>query len=645
MIGRLQALLRHAFMAVEAVFNRAFGDRINPLYHLGSSGFWLFWIVAASGLYLYVFFSTSVTAAYASVEALSHGQRWIGGVLRSVHRYASDALVLVMLLHMLRQFAFDRLRGFRWFSWVSGIALIWLVYIAGINGFMLPWDRLAQFVAVASFEWIDWLPGFGGTLMRNFVHPDSVSDRFFSLLAFIHIGVSLLMLLMLWIHVQRVPKAELQPPRPIAASFLAMLLLLSLLLPVLSQQGPADLARVVADVELDWFILPALPLLYLWSPGALWLLVIGTSVLLAVLPWLGATRRRGAQHVFQVAMHPGPHHLNLRGGENLLDGGLRHGLALPYECRNGACGLCVCTVVNGRVDPGAFQPAALSAEQRAAGQVLMCCATPLEDVEIEVPVPSLAVGGDAALPIRRARVVAMDLLGPDLMRLRLETIDGEKIAFAAGQYLNIVLDDEQRRAFSFANPPHDNALVELHVRLIPGGRFTTHVFDSMRVGDELRLEGPLGRFTLHASDRPILFVAGATGFAPVKSILEDAFARGVQRPMWLYWGARRPADLYLATLAEHWQREHPHFHFVPVLSDARPEDGWQGRVGLVHEAMLADFADLSGHEIYVCGSVAMVESAVPEFLAHGAHQDACFSDAFHSRPQGPAAAAQPETTR
>ncbi len=161
MIHRLQALLRWVFLRVEGQFNRAFGDRLNPLYHLGSISFYLFWLVAGSGLYLYAFFETGVADAYASVQSLTHTQWFAGGVLRSVHRYASDAMVLTMLLHMLRHFAFDRFRGFRWFSWVSGVALIWGVYVSGINGYMLPWDKLAQFVIVASFEWLDWLPGFG----------------------------------------------------------------------------------------------------------------------------------------------------------------------------------------------------------------------------------------------------------------------------------------------------------------------------------------------------------------------------------------------------------------------------------------------------------------------------------------------------
>jgi CDP-4-dehydro-6-deoxyglucose reductase, E3 len=222
------------------------------------------------------------------------------------------------------------------------------------------------------------------------------------------------------------------------------------------------------------------------------------------------------------------------------------------------------------------------------------------------------------------------------MLIDLALPEGQRITFSAGQYVNIVLPDGARRAFSFANPPQaaGNATIELHVRRVPGGRFTGQVFTTLREGETLELEGPLGRFTLNDSDRPILFVAGATGFAPVKSILEDAFAHGVRRPMQLYWGVRRREDLYLVERVEAWQREHPNFRFVPVLSDLAPDDPWPGRRGLVHEAMLADHPDLAGHEVYACGSVRMVQAAVPDFLAHGLSEQFCFSDAFVAQGGG-----------
>ncbi len=642
MIKLLQRLLRAAFMRAEALFNRAFGDRMNPLYHLGAISFFLFWVIGATGLVLYAFFDTSVTGAYRSVQAITHGGFGLGSVLRTVHRHASDAMLLTMLLHLLRYFAFDRLRGFRSLSWVTGVVLLWLVYIAGANGFMLPWDRLAQFVTQASFEWLDWLPGFGGTLIRNFILPEHVSDRLFSLLVFIHIGVPLLTLLLMWVHVQRVPKAATNPPRPIALALLATLLLLALAAPVASHD-PADLHSVPARLQLDWFILPIFPLLTVWPPAVLWGLVSGGTLLLLLLPWLPP--RRSGKAPIQLTLHPGPARVAARPGETLLEAGLRAGVALPYDCRAGGCGLCMCTVLQGRVDPGPFQPAALTEPMRARGQALMCCAVALEDVELEVEGVGVLSTGSAAAPTRRwqAQVQAMQRMSADLMRLHLALPAGEHIDYVAGQYINIVLDDGARRAFSFASAPPDPAappstagdLIELHVRLIPGGRFTTQVFERMQVGDTIDFEGPLGRFTLNDSARPILFVAGATGFAPVKSILEDAFRRGVQRPMTLYWGVRHAADLYLQDEVARWTQAHANFRYVPVLSEAG--DDWSGRRGLVHEAMLADHPDLRGHEVYACGSVRMVEAAVPDFIAHGLDEQFCFSDAFVPSARAPAA--------
>jgi NAD(P)H-flavin reductase/quinol-cytochrome oxidoreductase complex cytochrome b subunit/ferredoxin len=621
-----RTLLRWLFMRAEALFNRAFGDRLNPLYYLGAIVFFLFWIVGFTGLYLFVFFDTAVNGAYASVEALTHNQRYAGGIMRSVHRYASDGMVVLMMLHMLRYFAFDRLRGFRWFAWVTGVALIWFVYVSGVGGYMLPWDRLGQFVTVASFEWLDWLPGFGGSLIRNVIYPASVSDRFFSLLVFMHIGAPLLTLLLMWVHIQRVPKAGTQPPRPIALGLAAMLLLMSLWQPVTSQGGPADLAMAVGQVALDWFYLGFFPLIYALPLGQTWALAITASLLLALLPWLRLRRGAGRREV-HVEVHPGPRRITAKPGETLLEAGLRAGLALPYECRNGGCQVCVCDVLQGVVDHGMYQAEALTDAMRANGKTLMCCATALNDVAIEVDVESIDPGGVAPVLRREARIESMRPLSDDVMLLKLSLPNGERMDFGAGQYINILLPDGQARAYSFANAPHDNTLIELHVKLIPGGVFSTQVFTTHKAGDTLSIEGPFGRFTLRPGERPILLVATSTGFAPLKSIVEDAFHRGIQRPMRLYWGVRQRSDLYMFSECERWQREHANFTFIPVLS-REPGPGWAGRTGHVDQAILEDFPDLGGHEVYVCGSVQMVSSAVPAFLARGLGEDACFTDVF-----------------
>ncbi|HEX9184181.1 MAG TPA: FAD-binding oxidoreductase [Burkholderiales bacterium] len=627
MLRRLQASLQWCFFKVEGLFNLAFGEKLNPLYHIGQISYYLMWLIVASGLYLYAFFETSVAGASASVEALTHGQPWAGGVLRSVHRYASDGVVLTMLLHMTRHWAFDHYRGFRWFSWVSGLVLLWLVYVAGINGYMLPWDRLAKFTVIATAEWLDWLPVFNGTLVRNFIFEENVNDRLFSLLSFIHIGVPLAALALLWIHTQRVPQARTAPPLPVAITLTVAMTALSLYKPALSQ-GPAQAASAALAVDFDWFYLPVYALLYRWSPGEVWLLVGAGTALLFLLPWL-PPRRKEAGHYMLV--RPDNRIVPVRAGETLLDAGLREGVALPFECRNGGCGKCKVTLAYGAVDYGAYQHDMLTGEERKAGKVLACTATALGDVEIEY-VPTEAPGG-LATRVWNATVKSMDRLSPDVMRVHLSLEGRETIAFYAGQYINILLDDGAKRSFSFATAPGAVEDIELHIRLIQGGRFTTHVFEGMRVGDRVRFEGPLGSFFLREdSEKPMIFVAGSTGFAPVKSMVEYAFARGLKRRMLLYWGVRRLQDLYLGDLPRQWAAEHANFTFVPVLSEPAPEDRWTGRTGLVHEAILADFPNLAGYQVYACGSAAMVEAAHPAFSAHGLAHDDCFSDAFRLAP-------------
>jgi len=628
MLKLIQRAGQATFLAAERVFNRVFGDALNPFYYLGAIAYFLLWIVVGSGLYLYVFFATGVNEAYTSVEHLTHGQWWLGGIMRSVHRYASDAMVLAMVLHLVRHYVFDHYRSFRWFSWVSGLILLWLTYVTGINGYMLPWDGTAQFVTIATAEWLDWLPVFNGALIRNFITPEAINDRLFSLLSFLHIGFPLGVLALLWVHTQRVPGAKTTPPRPVWIGVTLALLVLSLVKPAVSGP-PADLATTPLTVPLDWFYLATYPLIYAWSPGAVWALVGGLTLLCAALPWLPP--KRSAKDDLHLMVRPDNRIIPARPGESILEAALREGIVFPYECRNGGCGKCKCRVLYGPVDQGPHQESALSAAERAQGMVLACSAMPMSDVEIEY-VP-LALPGGVRPREYTATVSAMHKATADVMIVRLKVDGGEPIRYYAGQYLNIILPDGEHRSFSFATAPHENEVIELQIRLIPGGRFTPHVFDEMKVGDSVRFEGPLGSFFLREdSDKPIIFVAGATGFAPVKSMVEHAFHVGMKRKMILYWGVRSLADLYLPELPRQWAAQHPNFTFVPVLSAPRPEDHWTGRTGLVHEAILGDFPNLAGHQIYACGSVKMVETAHPAFRAHGMQQDDCFSDAFRLAP-------------
>jgi coenzyme F420-reducing hydrogenase delta subunit/ferredoxin len=273
------------WQAAEARLDAAFGPASNPLRHAGSLAFFLFWVVAATGIYLYVFFDTSASGAWSSVEAVSRGQGPPGALVRGLHRYGSDAMVLALLAHVLREYLARHEGGFRWFSWVSGVPLVVLLYASGIGGFWLAWDELALFSATASAEWLDWLGVMPEPFVRNFLAAEQVSDRLFTLFIFLHIGVPLALLLGMWVHVQRLSRPRTQPAPALAAGMLAALAALALLVPVQSH-APADLARPAATLALDWLYLFPHPLMYATSPAALWAMLAGAVFLLAALPWL-----------------------------------------------------------------------------------------------------------------------------------------------------------------------------------------------------------------------------------------------------------------------------------------------------------------------------------------------------------------------
>jgi quinol-cytochrome oxidoreductase complex cytochrome b subunit/coenzyme F420-reducing hydrogenase delta subunit/Fe-S-cluster-containing hydrogenase component 2 len=286
----LQVLLRRGFQHLEALLDRVFSAHWNPLYHLGALGFYFFWIAVVSGIYLYFLFDTSVIGAYTSIEKLTREQWYLGGVMRSLHRYASDGLVLMMLVHLAREFALDRFRGARWFTWVTGVPIIALVYGSGITGYFLIWDELAQYVAIATAEFFDWLPIFADPIARNFLTPKSIDDRFFTLLIFMHIFVPLFLLFVLWIHLLRVNRARINPPLGLAIGTLAMLVALSFVQPVMSH-AQANLAKVPGALELDWFYLAFYPLFDRWGAAPLWTALAGAALLLMMLPWLPLRRR------------------------------------------------------------------------------------------------------------------------------------------------------------------------------------------------------------------------------------------------------------------------------------------------------------------------------------------------------------------
>ncbi len=288
-MSRMKRLARAGLESAESLFDAVFTPDWNPLYQLGALGWFFYWIVAASGLYLYAFFDSGITDAYESVERITNVQWYAGGVLRSLHRYASDALVIVMMLHLVREYVMDRLHGPRWFAWVIGVPIMWLVFAAGISGYWVVWDKLAQYVAVATAEWIDALPLFGEPIARNFMSASTLSSRFFTLMVFIHIAVPLMLLLLMWIHINRHAHAKVNPPRGLAFGTLAALVVLSLVRPAVSQ-GPANLDSVPAVVGLDWFYLPLYPFLDKYPGAVTWALLGAATLLLLALPWLPRKR-------------------------------------------------------------------------------------------------------------------------------------------------------------------------------------------------------------------------------------------------------------------------------------------------------------------------------------------------------------------
>jgi len=292
-VSGLRRIARAGFETVDDWFSAAFGPAWNPMYNLGALGWFFYWITIVSGVYLFIFFDTGITQAYESLEYITNVQWYAAGVMRSLHRYASDALIIVMMLHLVREYVMDRLRGARWFSWVTGVPLLWLVFACGISGYWLVWDKLAQYIAIASTEWLDALGIFGEPIARNFLNPEALSGRFFTLMVFIHIAVPLIMLLVMWIHIQRQTNARSNPPKGLAVGTLGMLLVLSFVEPAVSQ-APADLGKVPAVVNLDWFYLPAYPLLDRFSGGTLWAVFGGATLLLFLLPWLPPGRPEAA---------------------------------------------------------------------------------------------------------------------------------------------------------------------------------------------------------------------------------------------------------------------------------------------------------------------------------------------------------------
>jgi CDP-4-dehydro-6-deoxyglucose reductase len=330
----------------------------------------------------------------------------------------------------------------------------------------------------------------------------------------------------------------------------------------------------------------------------------------------------------QVTIGNTGHRFTANPDESILEAALRAGLILPYGCRDGACGSCKGKLIDGSIDYGKYSNKALTETEREAGMALFCQARPRGDVVIEAR--DVRKAGDIQIRTLPCRVQKIERPTDDVVILHLKLPANERLQFLAGQYLDILQKDGPRRSFSMANAPHDDELLQLHVRHVAGGAFTDHVFGKMKERDILRFEAPLGTFYLREdSAKPIVFVASGTGFAPIKSIIENALAKGVTRPMTLYWGGRRPRDLYLSDLPQKWATEHAAFRFIPVISNALAEDQWSGRSGFVHRAVMEDFPDLSGCQVYACGVPVMVDAARRDFITQcKLPENEYFADSF-----------------
>jgi CDP-4-dehydro-6-deoxyglucose reductase, E3 len=315
-------------------------------------------------------------------------------------------------------------------------------------------------------------------------------------------------------------------------------------------------------------------------------------------------------------------------GETMLEAALRQNIGLPYGCRNGACGACKGILRSGELEYGDYQERALHEAERQAGKALTCCTRPLSDIVFEVR--ELAGAKDVAIRTLPCRVEKVERPADDVAILYLKLPVGERLQFLAGQYIDILLKEGKRRSFSMANAPHDDQLLQLHVRKSPNGAFSRYVFEEMKERSILRFEGPLGTFYLREdSDKPMIFVAGGTGFAPIKAQIEHLLHKGEDRPIVLYWGARSRKDLYLPELPLEWMRAHPNVSYIPVLSEPEPADAWEGRTGFVHQAVLDDFADLSGYQVYACGAPAMTDLARETFVEQRRlPEDEFYCDAF-----------------
>jgi len=337
---------------------------------------------------------------------------------------------------------------------------------------------------------------------------------------------------------------------------------------------------------------------------------------------------------FHVRVEDSGHEFECQDGETVLNAALRAGYAFPYSCKTGTCASCRGRVVEGRIDYPEGWPQAITGEESGGGLALFCQAVPETDLVVAVREVEAVRG--IRTHVLPARVESRERLSHDVMRVMLKLPRTPPLDYLAGQYMDVLLPGGRRRAFSIANPPDHVRELEMHIRYVAGGDFTEWVFGELPKRAVLRLEGPLGTFFVREdSGRDMLMMAGGTGFAPLKAMIEGLLAKGLERPLHLYWGARREEDLYMAELPARWTEEHDHIDFTPVLSE--PDSRWHGRTGFVHEALLADHPELSAFDVYMSGPPAMIDAARHAFIErHGLPEGQLFYDSFEFSPDSKA---------
>jgi len=330
---------------------------------------------------------------------------------------------------------------------------------------------------------------------------------------------------------------------------------------------------------------------------------------------------------YQVTLKPSEHSFTVEENETILDAALRQGIAFPYQCKTGSCATCLGHVTSGKVHYPDGLPLTIMEHEHEQGKAVFCVSVAKSDLELEVN--EIDSSSDVQIKMLPARVNSLKRLADDVMEMTLKLPASENMSFYAGQYIEFIMRDKSRRAFSLANSPSNDEYLELHLRQVPDGIFTNYVFDSMKEKAMVRIEGPFGNFYIRdTSNRPLVMIAGGTGFAPIKSIIEKLIEEGDTRPIELYWGARAKADLYRNDLPEKWASQYEHINYIPVLSEAKDEDNWQGRTGFVHEAVAEDLPNIGSYDVYMAGPPVMINSAKERFSQQGLPIDQLFSDSF-----------------